>query len=160
MAFTPASTTLAGIYENVSFTDTITYKIPADPILLTPEVVCLVRITPLETNPASIAIVSGGITSSIGGYYAGSFPGTSVQYRTKVGQLLTVPSFVQVDRSILAQIVNFTAPTQKTKTFSYLAEAIHPTTLLVVETATYTKVVNNNWDIGKNQLITYVGYTL
>lgn len=159
MAFLPSATDLGSLNENVSFSHAISYT---DDVLLTP---LPVRITQIDVNPSTIVTVSDTVATtftsvaSISGYYFDSFSNT-ITYRIKDNKFVTVTKFSQIDRSKLDQIISYKASLSTSKTFSYKAEAINPTTLAVVATQIYTKTALNNYNTGKDSLTTYVGYTL
>lgn len=154
MAWTPSSTDLGSVNENVSISHTITY---VDDMTMTSYPV---TITETETNPNTITI-SG---DTLSGYYQDSFNNT-ITYRTPEGTFPVVTKFNQIDLNKLDQMISYKASTLRTKVFSYLAEAIDdnplsPTYLDVIASETYTKTVTNDWTSGKISLQTYVGYTL
>lgn len=147
MAFNPTSTDLGSLNENVSFSHTITY---IDDITA---VSYPVTITAMETNPNTI-IISG---NTISGYYQDSFNNT-ITYRTPEGTFPVVTKFNQIDLNNLDEIISYKASTVLSKTFTYTATAKDGST--PVATQTYTKIVTNDWTEGKNNLQTFVGYTL
>ncbi len=155
MAFTPTETELGIVLENVNFSHTITYFTEEEPIEQLD-----VQITALESNPSSISIDG----DTISGYYFDSFNNT-ITYRTPDGSFPVVQKFEQIDRDRLYEMVSYKASLQRTKVFSYRADAIDnrvgsPTNGQVIATQTYTKTVQNDWTNGKNSLQTFVGYTV
>jgi len=156
MAFTPVATDLGSVYENTNFSHAISY---IDDILLTP---LPVRITKIETNPSTIVTTSDTIATSftsvasISGYYFDSFSNT-ITYRTIDNQFIVVSKFSQIDLSKIYGIISYKASLTTSKVFTYKAEAIDPTTLSVVATQIYTKTALNDYNSGKNSLITYLG---
>jgi hypothetical protein len=148
MAFSPISTTLGTVNENTNFSFTVTYATILPPASLS------VIITPLETNPNSI-VISGG---SISGYYYDSFDNT-LTYRTKTDTFITVPKFEQIDLNKLSEMVSYKASLVLYKNFTYRADAMN-TNGTVAASQIYTIIVSNDWTEGKNNLQTFVGYTL
>lgn len=151
MAFNPTSTDLGSVNENVSFSHTITYE-EEDPITLT-MTSYPVTITANEPNPTTI-IISG---DTLSGYYQDSFNNT-ITYRTPEGTFPVVTKFNQIDLNNLDEMISYKASTVLSKTFTYTATAKDGST--TVATQTYTKIVTNDWTEGKNNLQTFVGYTL
>jgi hypothetical protein len=147
MAWTPLSTDLGSVNENVSISHTVTY---VDDATMTSYPV---TITATETNPNTITI-SG---DTLSGYYQDSFNNT-ITYRTPEGTFPVVTKFNQIDLNKLDEMISYKASTSTSRVFTYTATAKDGAT--TVATQTYTKTVTNDWTSGKISLQTYVGYTL
>lgn len=147
MAWTPLSTDLGSVNENVSISHTVTY---VDDATMTSYPV---TITATETNPNTITI-SG---DTLSGYYQDSFNNT-ITYRTPEGAFPVVTKFNQVDLNKLDEMISYKASTSTSRVFTYTATAKDGA--ITVATQTYTKTVTNDWTSGKTSLQTYVGYTL
>ena len=147
MAWTPLSTDLGSVNENVSISHTVTY---VDDATMTSYPV---TITATETNPNTITI-SG---NTLSGYYQDSFNNT-ITYRTPEGAFPVVTKFNQVDLNKLDEMISYKASTSTSRVFTYTATAKDGA--ITVATQTYTKTVTNDWTSGKTSLQTYVGYTL
>ena len=147
MAWTPLSTDLGSVNENVSISHTVTY---VDDATMTSYPV---TITATETNPNTITI-SG---DTLSGYYQDSFNNT-ITYRTPEGTFPVVTKFNQIDLNTLDEMISYKASTSTSRVFTYTATAKDGA--ITVATQTYTKTVTNDWTSGKISLQTYVGYTL
>jgi hypothetical protein len=146
MSWTPASTDLGSVNENVNISHSFTY---VDPVTM---VSYPVTVSANEVNPPTI-VISG---NSISGFYIDSFENT-ITYRTEDGQFPVVEKFSEIDLNALYEMISYKASTVLTKTFTYTAEAIDGGS--VVASQTYTKTVTNDWTEGKNSLQTFVGLT-
>lgn len=153
MAWTPSDTDLGTVTENSSFSHTVSYE-ETDPETLE-TIVYSVSITALEENPDTI-IISG---DTLSGYYYDSF-NNLITYRTAEGTFPQVTKFEQIGLGDLYQMISYKASLERTKVFSYRADAYDPLDPeTIVASETYTKTVQNDWTQGKNSLQTYVGYT-
>jgi hypothetical protein len=92
MAWTPSSTDLGSVNENVSISHTVTY---IDDATMTSYPV---TIAATETNPNTITI-SG---DTLSGYYQDSFNNT-ITYRTPEGTFPVVTKFNQIDLNKLEE---------------------------------------------------------
>lgn len=151
MTWSPSSTDLGTVLENVTFSHTITYT-EIDELTLI-ETSYPVTITANETNPNSI-VISG---NTVSGYYFDSF-NNSITYRKADGTFSTTSKFSLIDQSGLHEMVSYKASTEHYKTFSYTAVAKDGA--VVKATQVYTKTVSNDWTAGKISLQNYVGLTL
>jgi hypothetical protein len=147
MPWTPSSTDLGSVLENVTFSHTITYTELDE--LTSLETDYPVTITVSEVNPSTITITG----NTISGYYFDSFNNT-IKYRTPDGQFPIVSKFSLIDTSNLYEMISYKASTERTKVFSYVATASNGAT------QTYTKTVTNDWTSGKNSLQSFVGLTI
>ncbi len=141
MAWTPSSTDLGSVNENVSISHTVTY---VDDATMTSYPV---TITATETNPNTITI-SG---DTLSGYYQDSFNNT-ITYRTPEGTFPVVTKFNQIDLNKLDEMISYKASTVTSRVFTYTATAKDGAT--TVATQTYTKTVTNDWTSGKTSLQT------
>lgn len=146
MAWTPVSTDLGSVNENVPFTHSITYT--DDLTMLEYPVV----VTADQANPSSITITG----NTISGFYQDSFDNT-ITYRTKDGQFPVVTKFNQIDLNSLYQMISYKASGSLSKTFTYTAKAMDGTTVLA--TQVYSKTVTNDWTSGKVSLQQFVRLT-
>jgi len=156
MAWIPLLPELGTYLELVVVNHSITYFGEPDPITLI-EIQYPVTITSLQIDPNTLN-KSSGMTATITGHYFDAFDNTLI-YRTVDGNFNTHVKFDDINRSDLHEMISYSADTNRTKTYSYRADAIDPVTNAVIATQTYDTIVENNWDIGKNNLQTYVGYT-
>jgi hypothetical protein len=143
--WSPESTDLGSVNENVSFSHTVSYT---DELTMTSYPV---TITANEVNPNTISI-SG---DTISGYYFDSFDNT-ITYRTPEGSFPVVTKFNQIDIDKLYEMISYKASVVSSKTFTYTATAKDGDD--IIETQVYSKTVTNDWTSGKNSLQEYVGY--
>ena len=128
MAWTPLSTDLGSVNENVSISHTVTY---VDDATMTSYPV---TITATETNPNTITI-SG---DTLSGYYQDSFNNT-ITYRTPEGTFPVVTKFNQIDLNKLDEMISYKASTSTSRVFTYTATAKDGA--ITVATQTYTKTI-------------------
>jgi hypothetical protein len=114
-----------------------------------------VVLEPQETNPDTIYVSGNNIT----GYYTNVF-NVRIVYKTPKDEYLTVNNFRLIDSDKLAEVVEYNPDLTPNKTYTYIAKAYDNLTNEVFEIKTYTKIVNNNWDLNKNLLIQYVNSTV
>jgi hypothetical protein len=143
--WSPESTDLGSVNENVSFSHTVSYT---DELTMTSYPV---TIAANEVNPNTISI-SG---DTISGYYFDSFDNT-ITYRTPEGSFPVVTKFNQIDIDKLYEMVSYKASVVSSKTFTYTATAKDGDD--IIATQVYSKTVTNDWTSGKNSLQEYVGY--
>jgi hypothetical protein len=175
------SATLLGTYgELVTFSHSIQFYVPgtvADPTATPPveagaDIYYRVRITALDSNQSTVSCtyptpLDPGIIS---GYYKGIF-NDILTTRAKDGNFTTITTlgngggvFETINRDKVYEVISFKADTVRSKTFSYLAEAIDtvllsPTYNQVVASQTYTiKAEDKNWTPGLNNLKELVSY--
>jgi hypothetical protein len=153
MPWTPSSTDLGTVTENTNFSHSISFEETDEMTLET--VVYSVAVTALEENPNTVVISE----DTISGYYYDSF-NNLITYRTTEGTFPQVNKFEQIGLGNLYQMISYKASLERTKVFSYRADAYDPLDPeTIVASQTYTKTVQNDWTQGKNSLQTYVGYT-
>jgi len=175
------SVTLLGTHgELASFSHAIQFYVPgasadatADPpVEAGVDVYYKIRITALDSNQSTVICtyptpLDPGVIS---GYYKGIFNDT-LTTRAKDGTFTTLTTlgagagvFDTVNRDKVYEVISFKADTVRSKTFSYLAEAIDttvgsPTYSQVVASQTYTiKAEDKNWSPGLNNLKELVSY--
>jgi hypothetical protein len=146
MSFLPVNTVLGVTdeFKNVSYT--VTYTETTAGIGGLPGVTTTYPVTLTAIDPNDTITVSG---NTISGYYSESFV-NDIQYRTPEPnhQLVNVQKFNQIDTTQLSQIIYYKADTNLSKNYQYLATANG-------NTQTYTVTVTNNWNSGRDQLISY-----
>ena len=152
--FTPTDATLTTINENVNFSFSITYTLPAIPPL-TGTTSYTVVITKLEQNPSTV-IVSG---NNISGYYHDSFD-NNITYRTKQDTFVTVNKFDEIDTTTLLEMISYSADTNHYKNYTYRADAMSLDGTTVIDSKVYTIIVSNDWTAGKDSLQNFVEYTI
>ena len=117
-----------------------------------------VRITPQQVNPNTVSFVTGA-PGVISGFYKGIF-NDSLTTRSEDGTISTISTlgdpegsvFEKVNKDGLSEVIAFNADTDRSRTFTYLAEAI---TLggTVVASTTYTiQAQDLNWTPGQLNL--------
>lgn len=145
MSFLPINTILGTTdeFKNISFTVTYTVTIGGIGGTTTSYPVTLTAI-----NPNVTVSVSG---NTITGYYSESFV-NSIEYRTKDNQFVNVQKFNQIDKTELSEIIHYFANTNKSIDYQYLASANG-------QTQVYTVTVMNNWNTGRDELLSYVNQT-
>jgi hypothetical protein len=180
MPWVPSATLLGTHGELETFSHSIQYYVPgttADPTATPPveagvDFYYKIRITALDSNQSTVSCtyptpLDPGIIS---GYYKGIFNDT-LTTRAKDGSFTTVTTlgsgagvFNAVNRDKVYEVISFKADTVRSKTFSYLAEAIDtmvgsPTYNQVIISQIYTiKAEDKNWTPGLNNLKELVSY--
>jgi hypothetical protein len=152
MAFLPTNTVLGTTdeFKNVSFI--ITYETTTlgtagiGGLVGTPTVVATqtVTVTALDSNNT---ITTAGNT--ITGYYSESFQ-NAIEYRTPDDKFVDVQKFKQIDKTNLSEMIYYKADPSKTRTYRYLARASGG------DTQIYTVIVKNNWNTGRNEMLSYI----
>ena len=138
MPFEPLATNLNTLDEFVNLSHVITYTGYIGSIATSYPV----TITALDEN--TTINVAG---NNISGYYSDAFDNT-IDYRNKDDSFTTVNKFGQINEETLYGIHHYNADENRTKVYSYLAEAN-------AEQQVYTVTVTNNWSNGRNQLLKY-----
>ena len=154
MPWTPIETLLGTHAELETFTHNIEYYeegAAGDPLAIPPvpageNTYYIVRIIPQQVNPNSVTFTTGD-PGIISGFYRGIF-NDSLTTRSEGGTITTIstlgapegPVFDKVNRVGLSEVISFKADTTRSRTFTYLAEAITivGSTVTVVASNTYT----------------------
>jgi hypothetical protein len=176
--WTPEESLLGTHAELESFSHSIRYYVQGeagDPLAVPPvtageDVYYDVRITPQQSNPNTVSFTTGepGIIS---GFYKGIF-NDSLTTRSPDGQLTTITTlgepegsvFSKVNRTNVYEVISFKADTTRSRTLTYLAEAIDtnplsPTYLDTIASKLYTiKAEDRNWTPGLIALKELVSY--
>jgi len=152
MAFLPTNTVLGTTdeFKNVSYA--ITYEtttlgtagiggLAGTPTVTTTQTVTLTAIDPNDT----ITIAGNKIT----GYYSESFQ-NAIEYRTPDEQLVDVQKFNQIDKTNNEHLIYYKADVNKTRDYHYLATASGGATQV------YTVTVMNNWNTGRDEMLSYI----
>lgn len=169
MPWTPAETLLGTHAELQNFTHNIEYYeegAAGDPLAEPPvpageNTYYTVRITPQEVNPDSVSFTTAD-PGVISGFYRGIF-NDFLTTRTEAGTITTIstlgapegPVFDKVNRVGLSEVISFKADTTRSRTFTYLAEAITivGSTVTVVASNTYIILAQDlNWTPGQLNL--------
>lgn len=139
--FSPVNSQLASIDEYKNLLYTISYTALVDGV----ETEFPVVITPLDSSSSNSTInITGNVLS---GFFSGSFNDT-IYYRNIDDTFTTVNSFSSINTNKLYGLVYFFADRTLTRTYTYVATANG-------ESKTYTIVVNNNWSLGRSNLLRY-----
>lgn len=169
MPWTPEETLLGTHAELETFTHSIQYYeegAAGDPLAVPPvpageNTYYTVRITPQQINPNSILFTTG-TPGTVSGFYRGIF-NDSLTTRSEAGTITTITTlgapeglvFDKVNRVGLSEVISFKADTTRSRTFTYLAEAITivGSTVTVVASNTYTILAQDlNWTPGQLNL--------
>lgn len=169
MPWTPTETLLGTHAELENFSHNIEYyeagaagDLLADPPVAAGEdIYYTVRITPQQINPDSITFTTGD-PGVISGFYRGIF-NDFLTTKTEAGGITTISTlgapegsvFDKVNRVGLSEVISFKADTTRSRTFTYLAEAITivGSTVTVVASTTYTILAQDlNWTPGQLNL--------
>jgi hypothetical protein len=176
----PSATLLGTHGELVNFSHSIQFYVPgaaADPTATPPveagvDVYYKIRITALDSNQSTVNCTypTPLDPAIISGYYKGIFNDT-LTTRAKDGTFTTITTlgsgggvFDTINRDKVYEVISFKADTVRSKTFTYLAEAIDtlvgsPTYNQVVASQNYTiKAEDKNWTPGLNNLRELVSY--
>jgi len=117
-----------------------------------------VVLVPTETNPENVFINGNNIS----GYYSDVF-NMFVRYKTKAepNEFINVNNFRKIDLEKLEQLVQYSPDLTPNRIYTYNAEVydVVGNQSTLVTTKTYTKTVNNNWDLNKELLLRYVSKT-
>lgn len=149
MAWTPSTSILydqAELYEFQNINVQISYT---DPLQPTETWTC--TITPSEVKPT----ISTS-NSAIVGFYSNSFDGYSIQFLDKDNMMQTVSDFSSITNA--REIIKYFPAMQQYKPFTYNVTATSTPSNLTA-TTTFTVIVTNSWDIGKNNLLAAIAAT-
>lgn len=165
MPWTPEETLLGTHGELQNFSHAIQYYeagAAGDPEAIPPvpageDTYYNVRITPQQVNPNTVIFTQGnpGIVS---GFYKGIF-NDSLTTRSETGVITTITTlgapegsvFEKVNRNGLSEVISFKADTTRSRTFTYLAEALDGET--VIASQVYTILAQDlNWTPGQINL--------
>ena len=171
--WTPEESLLGTHAELESFSHNIRYYVEGeagDPLAVPPvtageDVYYDVRITPQQSNPNTVSFTTGepGIIS---GFYKGIF-NDSLTTRSPDGQLTTITTlgvpegsvFSKVNRTNVHEVISFKADTTRSRTLTYLAEALAEDGVTVVASKVYTILAQDrNWTPGLIALKELVSY--
>jgi hypothetical protein len=165
MPWTPEETLLGTHAELENFSHNIQYYVEGeagDPEAIPPtaageDIYYDVRITPQQVNPNTVTFSTGN-PGVISGFYKGIF-NDSLTTRTETGQITTITTlgapegsvFEKVGRTGLSEVISFKADTSRSRTFTYLAEALEEET--VIASTVYTILAQDlNWTPGQLNL--------
>jgi hypothetical protein len=163
--WTPSDTLLGTHAELETFSHSIQYYIEGaagDPEAIPPvpageDVYYDVRITPQQTNPDTVTFTTGD-PGIISGYYKGIF-NDSLTTRAPDGTLTTITTlgepegsvFSKVSRDNVYEVISFKADTTRSRTLTYLAEALDGGE--VIASQVYTILAQDrNWTPGQISL--------
>jgi hypothetical protein len=167
----PSETLLGTHAELETFSHSIQYYIEGaagDPEAIPPEpagenVYYEVRITPQQSNPETVTFTTGD-PGIISGYYKGIF-NDSLTTRAPDGTLTTITTlgepegsvFSKVSRDNVYEVISFKADTTRSRTLTYLAEALEDGE--VIASQVYTILAQDtNWTPGLISLKELVSY--
>jgi hypothetical protein len=167
----PSETLLGTHAELETFSHSIQYYIEGaagDPEAIPPvpageDVYYDVRITPQQTNPDTVTFTTGD-PGIISGYYKGIF-NDSLTTRAPDGTLTTITTlgapegsvFSKVSRDNVYEVISFKADTTRSRTLTYLAEALEDGE--VIASQVYTILAQDtNWTPGQLSLKELVSY--
>jgi hypothetical protein len=165
MPWTPEESLLGTHGELQSFTHNIQYYVEGeagDPEAIPPveageDIYYEVRVTPQQVNPNTVTF-STGDPGVISGFYKGVF-NDSLTTRNEQGQITTITTlgapegsvFEKVSRNGLSEVISFKADTTRSRTFTYLAEALDGES--VIASTVYTILAQDlNWTPGQLNL--------
>jgi hypothetical protein len=169
--WTPSDTLLGTHAELETFSHSIQYYIEGaagNPEAIPPEpagenVYYEVRITPQQSNPETVTFTTGD-PGIISGYYKGIF-NDSLTTRAPDGTLTTITTlgepegsvFSKVSRDNVYEVISFKADTTRSRTLTYLAEALEDGE--VIASQVYTILAQDtNWTPGLISLKELVSY--
>ena len=169
--WTPSDTLLGTHAELETFSHSIQYYIEGaagNPEAIPPEpagenVYYEVRITPQQSNPETVTFTTGD-PGIISGYYKGIF-NDSLTTRAPDGTLTTITTlgapegsvFSKVIRDNVYEVISFKADTTRSRTLTYLAEALEDGE--VIASQVYTILAQDtNWTPGLISLKELVSY--
>jgi hypothetical protein len=167
----PEESLLGTHAELESFSHSIQYYVEGaagDPEAIPPvdageDVYYNVRITPQQSNPDTVDFITGN-PGIISGFYKGIF-NDSLTTRSPDGQLTTITTlgepegsvFSKVNRTNVYEVISFKADTTRSRTLTYLAEALDGET--VIASKVYTILAQDrNWTPGLIALKELVSY--
>jgi hypothetical protein len=169
--WTPEDSLLGTHAELESFSHSIQYYIEGaagDPSAEPPvpageNIYYEVRVTPQQSNPDTVLFTTGD-PGVISGFYKGIF-NDSLTTRSPNGTLTTITTlgapegsvFTKVNRANLDEVISFKADTTRSRTLTYLAEALDGET--VISSRVYTILAQDtNWTPGLISLKELVSY--
>jgi len=166
MPWTPEETLLGTHAELESFTHNIQYYEEGeagDPEAIPPvesgeDIYYNVKITPQQVNPNTVVFTDGD-PATISGFYKGIF-NDSLTTRTESGSITTITTlaepegsvFEKVGRTGLSEVISFKADTTRSRTFTYLAEALGEDNEVIVSTVYTILAQDLNWTPGQLNL--------
>lgn len=157
--WTPEESLLGTHAELENFSHSIQYFVGAEPEIK----FYTIRITPQQVNPDTVTFTTGN-PGVVSGFYKGIF-NDALTTRSRDGVLTTITTlgepegsvFDKVDRDNIFQVISFKADTTRSRTLTYLAEAIENET--VVSSKVYTILAQDtNWTPGQLALKELVSY--
>lgn len=155
--WTPTDTLLGTHAELESFSHSIEYYVESETAYYP------VRISPQQTNPDTINFTTGN-PGVISGFFKGIF-NDSLTTRAPDGTITTITTldepegsvFTKVNRDNVYQVISFKADTTRSRTLTYLAEALDGDT--VINSQVYTILAQDtNWSPGQASLKELVSY--
>lgn len=166
MPWTPEESLLGTHAELESFTHNIRYYVAGiagdaeaiPPVAAGEDIYYDVRITPQQVNPNTV-IFTAGDPGIISGFYKGIF-NDSLTTRNESGNITTITTlgtpegsvFEKVSRTGLSEVISFKADTSRSRTFTYLAEALDEEQD-VIASIVYTILAQDlNWTPGQLNL--------
>lgn len=167
----PTDTLLGTHAELESFSHSIEYYVEGaagDPLAEPPvpageNTYYPVRITPQQTNPDTVSFTTGN-PGVVSGFFKGIF-NDSLTTRAPDGTLTTITTlsapegsvFTKVSRDNVYEVISFKADTTRSRTLTYLAEALDGDT--VIASQVYTILAQDtNWSPGQSALKELVSY--
>jgi hypothetical protein len=167
----PSDTLLGTHAELETFSHSIQYYIEGaagDPEAIPPvpageNVYYDVRITPQQNNPDTVTFTTGD-PGIISGYYKGIF-NDSLTTRAPDGTLTTITTlgepegsvFSKVSRDNVYEVISFKADTTRSRTLTYLAEALDGDEVIAAQVYTIL-AQDTNWTPGQISLKELVSY--
>lgn len=165
MPWTPEETLLGTHAELEIFSHNIQYYVEGDagdpeaipPVPAGEDTYYNVRITPQQTNPNTVSFTAAN-PGNISGFYKGVF-NDSLTTRDEQGRITTITTlgapegsvFEKVNRTGLSEVISFRADTTRSRTFTYLAEALDEGS--VIASTVYTILAQDlNWTPGQLNL--------
>jgi hypothetical protein len=124
-----------------------------------------VNITPQYQGSYPTLVITNGLQASISGFFKGVF-NDSLMILNKQGVLITVSTLQppegsvwnKIDRPNLLQVVSFKADTSRSRTLTYLAEAVGVDGNILTSNIYTILAQDLNWDPGQQNLRELVTY--
>jgi hypothetical protein len=150
MPFLPTNTVLGTTDEFKNISYTVTYEQTSGGVGGSPGTTTTYSVTLTAIDANDTINVTG---NTISGYYSESFV-HDIQYRTPEPnhEFINVEKFEQIDKTKLSELIYYKADIRRSRDYQYLASANGQTQI-------YTVTVTNNWNTGRDQLISYVNQT-
>ncbi len=139
---------LGQVDEYSPFSHSITYT--------NPELGGTYSVTVTATDSNETVYVSG---NNISGYYTDSF-NVNIKYKNAKDEFVNTNNFRKIPIEKLREVISYTPDLTQYRVYTYTATAYDVVNSSVVETKTYTKTLNNNWDLNRNLLKQYVNSTV